>query len=301
MKQKTARIIQFSILGALVLGFGGYYLLRYSGSTVKPSVERTVYEAKESDSKLININGKTQETRILPPDGYARVQANDDSLLHYMRNMELLPNGNPIVTYAGDELHSHCAAVYAMDIGAHDLQQCADSVIRVYSEYFWSQEKYDEIEFHLTNGELMRYTDWRSGNRLVAAGSFTQQLRMRGKNDSYECFRAYLECVMNYAGTKSLYGETETIPLSDLSAGDLLLIPGSPGHVILTVDMAENENGEKCYLFAQGYMPAQSFHIVSNHAHDEDPWFYASELEETFVVGSYSFTQDSIRRWRTGF
>lgn len=154
MKRKTARIIELSILGVLMLGFGGYYLLRYSGSTVKPSVERTIYEAKESDSKLIDIDGKTQETRILPPEGYTRVQAEDDSLLHFMRNMELLPNGNPIVTYAGDELHSHCAAVYALDVGAHNLQQCADSVIRVYSEYFWSQEQYEKIAFHLTNGEL---------------------------------------------------------------------------------------------------------------------------------------------------
>lgn len=301
MKRKTVCIIGLSLLGALVLGFGGYFLFRYSGSTVKPSLDRVVYEAKESDSKLIDINGKTQETRILTPEGYERVQADDDSLLHFMRNMELLPNGNPIVTYAGNELHNNCAGVYAMDIGAHDLQQCADSVIRVYSEYFWSQEKYEEIEFHLTNGELMRYTDWRNGDRLVAAGDFAFQLRLRGKNDSYECFRAYLECVMNYAGTKSLYAESETIPLSELKAGDLLLIPGAPGHVILTVDMAENESGEKCYLFAQGFMPAQSFHIVNNKAHSEDPWYYASEMEGTFHVDSYSFTQDAIRRWRTGF
>ena len=46
MKRKTARIIELSILGVLMLGFGGYYLLRYSGSTVKPSVERTIYGAK---------------------------------------------------------------------------------------------------------------------------------------------------------------------------------------------------------------------------------------------------------------
>jgi len=175
--------------------------------------------------------------------------------------MEVLPNGNPVVTYKGKELHSNCAAVYSLDIGAHNLQQCADSVIRVYSEYFWSQEEYDKIEFHLTNGELMRYTDWRDGDRLVAAGNFTTQLHLRGENDSYECFRAYLECVMNYAGTKSLHEESETIPLSELKAGDLLLIPGAPGHVILTVDMAENENGEKCYLFAQGFHIVKILHI----------------------------------------
>lgn len=301
MKHKKVCVIALSVLGACALSIGGYYLLRYSGSTVKPSVERAVYEAKESDSRLIDISGATQETRILTPDGYTRVQAESDSLLHFMRNMEVLPNGNPIVTYTGEELHSNCAAVYTLDIGAHNLQQCADSVIRVYSEYFWSQEEYDRIAFHLTNGELMQYTDWRGGSRLVAAGSFTKQLKLRGEDDSYECFRAYLECVMNYAGTKSLHEESETIPLAELRPGDLLLIPGAPGHVILTVDMAENADGEKCYLFAQGFMPAQSFHILENDAHPEDPWFYASELEGTFRVGTYSFTQDNICRWQNGF
>ena len=149
--------------------------------------------------------------------------------------------------------------------------------------------------------ELMKYTDWRKGKRLVAAGSFSTQLKLKGKNKSYECFRAYLECVMNYAGTKSLYDESETIPLSDFKPGDILLIPGSPGHVVLAVDMAVNADGEKCYLFAQGYMPAQSFHMIENDKHLDDPWFYESELKEKFRVGSYTFTDDNVRRWQNGF
>jgi hypothetical protein len=295
---RTAIIVFVAIC---VLIVGGYVLLRFSGSTIDPSLERVIYDGKESDSPLININGMTQETRILAPEGYTRIEADETSLLHFMRNMEVLPHGNPIVFYDGDEHGNNCALVYAMDIGAHDLQQCADSVIRVYSEYYWSQKDYDSIAFHLTNGELMKYTDWRKGKRLVAAGSFSTQLKLKGKNKSYECFRAYLECVMNYAGTKSLYDESETIPLSDFKPGDILLIPGSPGHVVLAVDMAVNADGEKCYLFAQGYMPAQSFHMIENDKHLDDPWFYESELKEKFRVDSYTFTDDNIRRWQNGF
>ncbi|MBQ8906686.1 MAG: hypothetical protein IJY85_10020 [Ruminococcus sp.] len=304
MKKDIRNKVVLSVLGIGLLGMlsvGGYYLLRYSGSDVDASVERVIYEGQASDSALIYADGMTQETRIGTPAGYERVPADAGSLLAFMRNMEVLPHGNPIVTYAGDELNTHCAAVYALDIGAHDLQQCADSVIRVYSEYFWSQEEYDRIAFHLTNGELMQYTDWRDGKRLVAAGSFTKQLKLASENSSYACFRAYLECVMHYAGTKSLYAESETIPLSDLRPGDLLLIPGAPGHVILTVDIATNADGETCWLFAQGFMPAQSFHMIENDAHPDDPWYYSSELEGTFRVGSYSFNQENIRRWQDGF
>ena len=301
MTKKIRLIILLSILAICIMSVGGYYLLRYSSSTIEPSIERVIYDGKPSESPLINTSGMTQETRILAPEGYIREHADENSLLHYIRNMEVLPHGNPIVSFDGKELHDNCAMVYAMDIGAHDLQQCADSVIRIYSEYFWSRADYDSIAFHLTNGELMRYTDWRNGKRLVAAGNFSTQLKLKGKNESYECFRAYLECVMNYAGTKSLYKESKTIPLSDLKAGDIFIIPGSPGHVVMAVDMAVNPNGEKCYLFAQGFMPAQSFHLINNDKHPDDPWFYSSELEENLEVGSYTFKPENVRRWQDGF
>jgi len=303
MKKKLLiiRIVIISLLAIAVLTVGGYVVFRYSSSKIDPSFERVIYEGKVSDSKLINTDGNTQETRILTPEGFTRTEAENNSLLNFMRNMEVLPHGNPITSYSGEELSDNCALVYAMDIGAHDLQQCADSVIRVYSEYFWSQKDYDSIAFHLTNGELMRYTDWRNGKRLIALGDFSTQIKLKGKNDSYECFRAYLECVMNYAGTKSLYDESKQISLSDFKPGDILLIPGSPGHVVLAVDMAVNSDGEKCYLFAQGFMPAQSFHIIKNHNHPDDPWFYEDELNGNFKVGSYPFTDENIRRWNDGF
>ena len=54
---------------------------------------------------------------------------------------------------------------------------------------------------------------------------------------------------------------------------------GTPGHVVMVVDVAENSEGERCYLLAGGAMPAQDFHIVRNPKRPEDPWFYRSDLE----------------------
>ena len=43
-----------------------------------------------------------------------------------------------------------------------------------------------------------------------------------------------------------------------MQIGDVLIQGGSPGHAVIVVDMAENPaTGEKLYLLAQSYMPAQ--------------------------------------------
>ena len=50
--------------------------------------------------------------------------------------------------------------------------------------------------------------------------------------------------------------ESEPVAMSELRVGDVFLKGGSPGHVVMVVDVCENENGEKAFLLAQGYMPA---------------------------------------------
>ena len=44
------------------------------------------------------------------------------------------------------------AAVFALPVFDSDLQQCADSLMRMYGEYLWAHGAGDEIAFHLTNG-----------------------------------------------------------------------------------------------------------------------------------------------------
>lgn len=65
--------------------------------------------------------------------------------------------------------------------------------------------------------------------------------------------------------------------------------------------VAINEEGEKCYLLAQGYMPAQDFHILKNPANSLNPWYYESDLEYPIQTPQYTFEEGSIRRWMEGF
>ena len=247
-------------------------------------------------SPLIDSSGNTVYTRILTPEGFERADADENGFLGYLRKMELMPDGSPVVLYDGEETDFDPAAVYNLDFDS--LQQCADSYIRVYSEYLFSAGKYDEISFRLTNGTVMDYSDWCDGKRLIAFMSFAKMIKLTGNNDSYDAFRAYLKAVMTYAGTKSLEDSSEKIALDSLTIGDMLLHGGTPGHVSFVVDMAENDEGERCFLLAQGFMPARSFHVMKNPAHDDDPWYYASEMSSGTEIKTpnYVFASDELYR-----
>jgi hypothetical protein len=168
----------------------------------------------------------------------------------------------------------------------------------MYGEYLWSVGAYDGIAFHLTSGFLMDYPSWRAGKRLQVDKNNVSWVQKAAYDDSKESFVKYLRQVMVYAGTLSLEKECTRTDLSQVLAGDLLIRAGSPGHCVMVVDVAEDESGNRCFLLAQGYMPAQEFHVLKNPLHDADPWYYSNEIKDTVVTPEYSFSTDSLKRWR---
>ncbi len=247
----------------------------------------------------IDSNGTTLDTRIQAPEGYSRIPSDSSELTGFIRGLPLKEDGSQVMLYNGLEKlaqDSH-AAVFDLDIGDRDLQQCADSVIRIYAEYYWSVGAYERIAFHLTNGFLMEYTKWREGSRLAVNGNDVRWNKTSDYDASYDSFRRYLNMVFAYAGTLSLSKECRSIPLADMLPGDMFLYGGSPGHCVLVVDMAEDEAGNRCYLLAQGYMPAQDFHVLKNPLHPEDPWYYASEITYPLRTPQWTFEEGALVRW----
>lgn len=248
---------------------------------------------------FINDDGTNLETRILVPEGYTRVPSTSKEITGFLRNIPLKENGSKVLKYDGAPIHSqdNHVAIFDIDVGERDLQQCADSAMRIYGEYYWSLEQYDNIAFHLTNGFYMEYTKWRDGSRIVVDGNDVRWNNSSSYNDSYENFSKYMEMVFAYAGTLSLAAESSPIELNDLLPGDLLLEGGSPGHCVMIVDMAYDENGNRSYLLAQGYMPAQDFHVLTNPLHPEDPWYYEDEMDYPIKTPSWTFDEGSLMRW----
>ena len=250
--------------------------------------------------------GGTQETAVAPPEGYERIPAAEGSFLQFMREMPVWEQGSSIMTYDGEAISSvNAAAVYTLSLPDVDLQQCADTVIRLWSEYYYQTGQTDRIAFSYSNGYETSWADWQKGWRYltVPAVGWTFRVKLKGQDDSLQQMHNYLQAVMRYAGTLSLEAESQPVAASEAHAGDIICKGGAPGHVLVIVDEAVNEKGERCFLFAQGLMRSQSAHIVAGCGDADSPWYTEKQLSEMPVrFSSYTYqTPDTLRRWKDGF
>ncbi len=249
--------------------------------------------------KIVNPLGLTLEERIKTPYGYHREMKEQKSFQGFLRQYPMKPDQSPVLLHTGAEKgnQSDHVAVFNMPLVNGDLQQCADSIMRIYGEYFWSIEAHDSISFHLTNGFLMDYPSWRDGKRLAVSGNNVSWVKKSSYDASYETFVQYLRNVMIYAGTLSLEKECSAVDINQIQSGDMFIKGGSPGHCVMVADVAADSEGNKCFLLAQSYMPAQEFHILKNPLHEEDPWYYVKEVTYPFITPEYVFEEGSFQRW----
>lgn len=247
---------------------------------------------------VIRPEGTTLKSRIQTPEGYVRKGAEKDDLQSFLRNYPLRKDGYPVHYYDGRKKSNQSAhaAVFKLPLGKADLQQCADSIMRVYAEYLWDRGEYDKIAFHFVNGFFAEYSKWRQGYRIVVSGNSVSWSRSQGQDTSYASFSDYMNMVFNYASTLSMEQESKKISVNQIRAGDIFIKGGSPGHVVLVVDLCENDTGKRAFLLAQGYMPAQEFHLLKNPLHEDDPWYYMDELTWPLETPEYTFEKGCVMR-----
>ena len=99
---------------------------KLESETVEEITEETSYIVKE---------GNTIESRISVPEGYTRIPAEEGSLAAFLRNYPLKEDQSPVLLYNGAQKWNQNAhiAVTKLPLEAEDLQQCADSVMRIYA------------------------------------------------------------------------------------------------------------------------------------------------------------------------
>ena len=221
---------------------------------------------------------------IATPAGYNRLSADSTSFAAYLRQLPLKPEGSPVKSYDGKQMvtTSVAFAVVDMEIGTTDLLQCADAVIRLRAEWLYAHKRYSDIAFHFTSGFLCEYVRWAEGGRISVSGNRVTWTAGAKKDYGYPTFRRYLDKVFTYAGTLSLSHEMKKVKYSDMQIGDVFLVGGSPGHAIIVVDMAEDSiSGDRVYMVAESYMPAQDIHILLNgDAEARSPWYSLRQLIE---------------------
>jgi len=249
----------------------------------------------------LNPNGNNLESRILPPSGFSRIKVEPGSFSSYLRNLPLLPNGSIVKLYNGKEKGNNWVycAVINLPIGDKDLHQCADAIIRLRAEYFYSQGQYDKIHFDLTNGFRVDYSEWIKGKRVVVNGNQTYWKQTTALSNTYKDFWSYLEFVFTYAGTLSLSKELKTITIDQLEIGDIFIKCGSPGHAALVVDIAvDSTTRKKIFLLAQSYMPAQEIQILADPYNKLiDPW-YSTDFGQHLGTPEWTFSNEEIKRFK---
>ena len=211
------------------------------------------------------------------PSNFVRVPVNAHSFGAFLRNLELKEE-KVVYFYNGQAKANQDAqfAVINISVGKKDLQQCADAVMRLRAEYLYAEKKNDEIKF-IDNAKVVY--------------SFTSQ----GTRKSFD---QYLEKVFSYCGTLSLEQQLcKRSRMDEVQIGDVLIKGGSPGHAMLVVDMAIDDEGKKIILLSQGYMPAQDIHVVINPKNGKmNPW-YVIDNEVDIHTPEWTFRPSQLRHW----
>jgi Domain of unknown function (4846) len=214
---------------------------------------------------------------IDPPDGYKRIDQAKGSFGEWLRSIRLKKD-NHVYLYNGSLKINQSAQFAVLDItvGKKDLQQCADAVMRLRADYLFSQKRYADIEFRDNANKSYKWT---------------------GAADR-PGFDRYLENVFGWCGSASLEKQlTPVAQIKEIKPGDVLIKGGFPGHAMIVMDVAVNDKGDKVFMLAQSYMPAQDIHIVKNPVNTGlTPWYEVND-EKQIITPQWQFSGDQLRRW----
>lgn len=217
----------------------------------------------------------TQIKDIPLPEGYERLTLSENSFGNYLRQ-QMLKKDKTVYLYNGQPKYNQSAqyAVLNISVGNKNLQQCADAVMRLRAEYLKQQHK------------PICFVDNANKNYCW------DQYKQRG-------WQAYLETVFGMCGTISLEKELKGKDWNNLTAGDVLIKGGSPGHAVIIMDVARHKTtGKLIFLLAQSYMPAQDIHVLKNLSDKNiTPW-YRTPSADIVNTPEWTFYATQLRSWR---
>jgi len=274
--------------------------LAFQFKTVKETVNY-VSKAVNTNESLINKDSLTISSRVKIPNGYKRVIYPKGSFQDYIRNYKLKPFGAKIINYDNSEYYWQQGHIGILDISVpkNGLQQCADALIRIRSEYLWDNNRKSEIGFNFTSGHYCSWSKYAQGYRPKINGNKVSFIKIALANNTKENFYKYLNLIYMYSGTLSLSQELKTVTsIKDLQIGDMLILGGSPGHIVMLADQVINDNGEKLHLLFQGNTPAQSVHLVKNLEDSGiSPW-YNLKMNAVIPVSNFTFYDSKFTRFK---
>lgn len=199
----------------------------------------------------------------------------------WLRDLPLREPAEPVRTYQGAVVRGDFHA-FDIPLVPGDLQQCADSAIRLRAE--WQKAEGLPISFHSTSGDAMPWARYRAGEKAYVDGR-----HLAWKQAAPATWEQYLSAVFNWAGTRSL--SYDTVAATAPAPGALLVLPGSPGHAMVVLDVA-TRGEQTLVLVGEGFMPAQDFHLVRGPEAGWWPWSLPMQ------VGYWTFPAEALRVWK---
>lgn len=244
------------------------------------NIDMFVNETSSSSSKIDTLKMSILE-RYLTPDSFRREPSDSISFAYYLSHLPLKKYGETVKYYDGSTKINYdvYSSVIDMKISNKDLQQCADAVMRLRAEYLYKQKKYSQITF-LFNGDKQyhSYLDYSKNDR------------------SYNKFLNYMDYIFSYANTGSLHNQLKAIEISNMQIGDVFVKKGNPyGHAVIVIDMCYDQKGNKCFMLAQSYMPAQETQVLLN-PRNKTVW-YDLPLNGEIKTPEWTFSASDLRRW----
>lgn len=251
-----------------------------------------------SNENMINPENNTIETRYNVPNGYKRVSVEKGSFAEYLRNQKLKPYGEKALFFDGKVKPSEGVydSVIDVEIGNRDLHQCADAVMLLRAEYFYAKKEYGNIHFNFVSGFNAEYSKWMEGYRINPNGKGSYYKKGQPSN-TYKDFRSFMDIVFGYAGTLSMEKEMKPQTLENMQIGNVFIKGGSPGHAVIIVDMAENDRGEKIFMLAQAYMPAQQTQILINPNDSRMGVWYSLKDTDILRTPQWTFSIEHLRKF----
>jgi len=238
----------------------------------------STYNFSQTSDESHSDDNPYKEIQEIPlPAGYERTQSGPATFSSYLRNFKLKKN-KTVYLYNGQPKQNQSAQFALLDIsvGDKDLQQCADAIMRLRAEYLFTQKQYDKIVFFDNDKTTYKFST-----------PYTRENLTR-----------YLDRVFGMCGSASLSKQLKPVSnFKDIQPGDVIIRGGFPGHAVIVTDVAENALGNKIYMLAQSYMPAQDIHVLINPENaDFSPWY---KVKEEYIIQTpeYSFTRNELKRW----
>lgn len=281
----------------LLLPLLSYPLLLSSGLQCQPAHTQKAGTVTATVATQAVIPDKVSQ--LSPPAGYTRLAASPGSFAAWLRNITL--KKDPTVYLYNKQPKPNQTAQYAVldiPVGDKDLQQCADAVIRLRATYLYQQGQTAEIAFSATDGTRIDYPSWQEGYRFKLLNNKLIKVKNGIAGNSSASFDLYLQTVFAYAGTLSLSRELKPVAhIHNIEPGNVFIKGGSPGHAVIVMDVATNAAGQKMFLLAQSYMPAQDIHILQNPVDKTlSPW-YPEDFGQTLLTPEWRFEKGELMKF----